>query len=226
LLDQLEAVSGQDLGRIFATWVFDAATADLLPQRAEARERHAELLQAAGDWSAPMPITVDLAAWRFDSARQRIDETLAWLRERDSLAEQAAMLGLVLPDRLRDRYRTAGGGPDARAELDAEAAVVRAYGEALATNAREHDLLERIGLLGGPDRDQLLREANAAFAEGDLRHAAEVTDHVQEQLDSARTQGIVRILAAAALVVILLALAIALVRRRGPRDDSRYTSAP
>jgi hypothetical protein len=226
LLDQLEAVSGQDLDRIFATWVFDAGTADLLPQRVEARERHAELLEAAGDWGAPMPVTVDLAAWRFDSARQRIDETLAWLRERDLLAEQAATLGLVLPDRLRDRYRTAGGGPDARAELDAEVAVVRAYSEALGANAREHDLLERIGLLGGPDRDQQLREANAAFAEGDLRRAAEVTGRVQEQLDSARTLGIVRILAAAALIVILLALAIALVRRRGPREGSRYTSAP
>jgi hypothetical protein len=226
LLDHLEAVSGQNLDRIFATWVFDADTADLLPQRAEARERHAALLDAAGDWGAPLPVTVDLAAWRFDSASQRIDETLAWLGERDLLAERATMLGLVLPERLRDRYRTAGGGPDARAELDAEAAVVRAYGEALGTNAAEQDLLERIGLLGGPDRDQLLREANAAFAEGDLRHAAEVTERVQEQLDSARTQGIVRIAAAAALIVILLVLAIALVRRRGPGEGSHYTSAP
>ncbi len=226
LLDQLEAISGVDLGRIFATWVFDDEPADLLAPRAEARERYEALLAAAGDWGAPMPVTVDLGAWRFDSARQRIDETLAWLGERDLLAEQAAMLGLVLPERLRDRYRTAGGGPDARAELDAQIAVVRAYGEALSTNAAEHGFLERIGLLGGPDHDQLLREANAAFSEGDLRRAAEVTDRVQEQLDTARSQGIARIVAAVALIVILLVLAIGLVRRRGPSHGSHYTSAP
>ena len=226
LLDQLEAVSGEDLGAIFSTWVFDADTADQLPAREEARAEYEALLAAAGDWGAPMPVTVDLAAWSFDSARQRIAETMTWLQGRDRLAEQAALVGLALPERLRDRYRTAGGGPDARNELDAEAAVVRAYGEALAVNAAERDLFERIGLLGGPDRDQLLREANLAFAEGDLRGAADATGAVQAQLDSARTQGIVRIAAAVALIVVLLVLAAALLRRRRPADGTDYTAAP
>jgi hypothetical protein len=226
LLDQLEAVSGQDLGPIFSTWVFDAGTADRLPERAEARAEYRALLAAAGDWGAPMPVTVDLAAWRFDSARQRIAETMTWLQGRDRLAEQAALVGLALPERLRDRYRTAGGGPDARNEIDAQAAVVRAYGEALAVNAAERDLFERIGLLGGPDRDQLLREANLAFAEGDLRGAADATGAVQAQLNSARTQGIVRIAAAVALIVVLLVLAGALLRRRRPADGTDYTAAP
>jgi hypothetical protein len=226
LLDQLEAVSGEDLGGIFSKWVFDAETAAMLSDRAEAKADYETLLEAAGDWGAPTPVTVDLAAWRFDNARQRMAETMAWLQGRDLLVEQAAILGLALPQRLRDRYRTAGGGPDARSELDAEKAVVGAYGEALASNSAELDFLERIGLLGGADRDALLRQANVAFAEGDLRGAADATAEVQSQLDNARTQGIVRIGAAMALILILLILAVALARRRRPPHGSDYTAAP
>jgi hypothetical protein len=131
-----------------------------------------------------------------------------------------------VPERLRDRYRTAGGGPDARAELDAERAVVDDYIEALGIASAERDMLERIGLIGAADPDALLREASLLFAEGDLRGAADATHQVLAQLENARTQGIVRVAAAVALVVVLLALAFGLMRRRGVRTASDYTAAP
>ncbi len=226
LLDHLEAVSDEDLSGIFATWVFDEETAALLPDRGAARAEYERLLEAAGDWGAPHPVTVDLAAWRFDSARARIAEAVAWLADRDELAAAAARAGLLLPRRLHDRYRTAGGAADARMELDAEAAVVDAYSQALGAAAAERDLLERIGLVGGVDPDELLRRSNTLFAEGDLRGAADATDEVRAQLASARTQGIVRVAAALALAVVLLGAALALVRRRRPREAADYTAAP
>jgi hypothetical protein len=226
LLDHLEAVSGERLDRVFARWVFEEETAALLPERAEAKADYDALFEAAGDWGAPEPVIVDLAAWRFDSARQRIAESLDWLVGRDLLLDLAGRAGLAVPERLRDRYRTAGGGLDARAELDAERAVVDDYTEALGIASAERDTLERIGLIGSADSDELLREANLLFAEGDLRGASDATHQVLAQLADARTQGIVRVAAAVALALVLLVLALGLMRRRGTRTASDYTAAP
>lgn len=231
LLDHVEAVSGQDLADLFAEWVFDGAAAAQLPERAEARQAFLELLAAAGDWGAPEPVTVDLAAWRFESAVERIAETIDWLADRDALLAAAERAGLSVPQRLRDRYRTTGGSGDARAELDAEAALVDAYQAALDRNVTERGLVERIGLLGGPEPSVQLAEANRLFAEGDLRGAADAIDEASARLERAVTEGLVRIVAAAALAVALAVLAVALLRRQGrgrvgAAPDSDYTAAP
>lgn len=231
LLDHLEAVSGQDLADLFAEWVFDDAAAAQLPDRAVARQAFLELLAAAGDWGAPEPVTVDLAAWRFESAMERIAETIDWLADRDALFAAAERAGLSVPQRLRDRYRTAGGSGDARAELDAEAAVVDAYQAALDHNVTERGVVERIGLLGGPDPSVQLAEANRLFAEGDLRGAADAIAEASARLERAGTEGLVRIVAAVALVVALALLAVALIRRQrrgrvGEAPGSDYTAAP
>jgi hypothetical protein len=221
LLDHLEAVGEADLGEIFRRWVLDEETAGQLAERAEARAALDDLLAAAGDWGAPEPVKVDLAAWRFESAGDRIDEALAWLADRDELLASAEAAGLSVPQRLRDRYRTAGGGDDARTELQAEAAVVDAYAAALARNAAQRGILERIGLLGGADPDDQLAEANRLFAEGDLRGAADLTAEAGTRLEQAATH------------LLLLALALGLARRQrrrpapvGSASDSDYTAAP
>jgi hypothetical protein len=230
LLDHLEAVADADIAPLFEAWVFDDATDDLLDDRAAAREAYRRLLATAGDWGAPEPVLVDLAEWDFQSARARIDEAVAWLADRDRLAAAAGEAGLALPRRLRDRYRTAGGGGDARTELEAEGAVVTAYAAALQRSAAERGVLERIGLLGGPEPDELLRRANGLFGEGDLRAAASAVDEARARLDRAGMEGLVRIGAAALAVVALLLLAWALVRRSRPRPlgeppGSDYTAA-
>ena len=69
-------------------------------------------------------VVQDMAAWRFDSAMQRIEDSRSFLDDSDALIADAERAGLTVPQRLRDRYRTYGGGADAREELDAERAVV------------------------------------------------------------------------------------------------------
>jgi hypothetical protein len=91
-------------------------------------------------------------------------------------------------------------------------------------------VLERIGLLGGPEPDELLRRANGLFGEGDLRAAASAVDEARARLDRAGMEGLVRIGAAALAVVALLLLAWALFRRSRPRPlgeppGSDYTAA-
>jgi len=231
LLDHLEAVGDSRVAETFERWVFDDETAALLDDRAAAREAYDELLAAASGWGAPEPVVVDLAAWRFDGAQQRIAETLDWLADRDSLAASAAEAGLTLPQRLRDRYRTGGGSADARTELEAEQAVVDAYRAALVASADERGILERIGMLGGPEPDTLLRDANGLFAEGDLRGAADAVDEARLALDQAGTQGVVRVGAAVILIGVLATLAWALARRSRPRPlgerpGTDYTAAP
>ncbi|HEY7333206.1 MAG TPA: hypothetical protein VH859_09650 [Candidatus Limnocylindria bacterium] len=231
LLDHLEAVADADLATLFAEWVYDDATVALLEDRAAARQSHARLLEAAAGWGAPDPVVVDLAAWRFESAQERISETLDWLVDRDRMYAAATETGLTVPQRLRDRYRTSGGSADARAELDAEQAIVDAYREAITASADERGMLERIGLLGGPEPDALLRDANALFAEGDLRGAADGVEEAMLRLEHAGTEGLVRIGAAVAVSAALIVLAWALLRRSrtrtlGERAGSDYTAAP
>jgi hypothetical protein len=226
LLDQLEAVSDADVAAVFATSIFDPDTTALLPARAEARAGLRELLDAADGWGAPEPVQVDLTAWRFDSAQQRISDARSWLTDRDALLAAAEETGLTVPQRLRDRYRTAGGGADAREELEAERAVVDRYREVLGRSNGERSILERLGLLGGPRPSALLSDANRLFAEGELRGAAEAVAAARMRLEHAATDGIVRIAAVLLVAVVLMFVAFRLVRRRRARPASDYTAAP
>lgn len=226
LLDQLEAVSDADVAAIFEDAVFDADTAAMLPARAEARAALDGLIAAADGWGAPEPVKVDLAAWRFDSALQRIADARTWLDDRDALLAAAEGAGLTVPQRLRDRYRTAGGGADARDELDAELAVVTSYQEVLNRANGERNVLERLGLLGGPDPSSLLSDANRLFAEGELRGAAEAVAAARMRLEHAATDGLVRIAAVVLVLGVLLFVAFRLVRRRRADSTTGYTSAP
>jgi hypothetical protein len=223
LLDQLEAVSGSDLSAEFATHVFDDAAKAELPQRAAARQSHADLLLVAGEWGAPDPVLADLSAWRFAEAEAAFAEATAWLGARDELLGAIDAAGLSAPGRLRDRYRLSGGGPDALDELEAEAALVAAYSDVRAQSARQPSIVEQVGLLGGDEPSARLAEAAALFAEGDLRGAAEEVDAARARVAGAFADGAVRLGSAGAVLMVLLVLAIVVARRRRARD---YTARP
>lgn len=226
LLDQLDAVSGADVAPIFGASVLDPDSSALLPDRADARDAYDALVVAAGGWGAPEPVVQDMAAWRFDSAMQRIEESRSFLEDSDALIADAERAGLTVPQRLRDRYRSFGGGADAREELDAERAVVDAYVVVAERSAEERGILESLGLLGGPQPADLLADANRLFAEGELRGAAEATTAAQLRLDHAMTDGIVRVLAVVLIGAVLAFVAFRLARRRRAASGTDYTAAP
>ncbi|HSJ00754.1 MAG TPA: hypothetical protein VLA59_10265 [Patescibacteria group bacterium] len=220
-LDQLETVSGQALSDVFAERVLTEGDVALLPERAEARAAFDDLVEAGGSWQAPDPVRGAMTAWQFADARAQIEDAAAWLERRDELLAAMQAVGLSAPDRLRQAYRTYGGGPEAVDELEAEQAVVDAYTSTAAEVNGERSFVERIGLIGGPDPATQLNLANGRFADGDLRGAIEAVTEAQRIVASAETGGIVRIASAVLVIFLVLALAVLLVRRR-----TSYTAAP
>lgn len=222
LLDQLEAVGSTDFASMFAETVFEPEDARELSEREIARFAYEDLLQIAGDWGPPEPIRAAMAAWRFVDARAAITQARGWLEDRDSLVLQVTVLGLSLPERLRDAYRAHGGGVDARAEIDAAEAVVAAYATAHRRVSEDVGPIEQIGLVGGAAPDDLLARAAAGFAAGDLQEAADAIDLALARLDRATSDGLVRI-SAAMIMLGLIGYAASRVARRSGGSD--YTAA-
>ena len=220
-LDQLEMVSGVSVSDAFAERVLTADDVALLPERAAARAAFDELREAGDSWQAPDPVRGAMTAWQFTDAREQIEVAAAWLVRRDELLEAMQAAGLSAPDRLRQAYRTYGGGAEAVDELEAERAVVDAYTTTAAQVNGERSFVERVGLIGGPDPAAQLNLANGRFADGDLRGAIEAVTEAQRIVASAETGGIVRIASAMLVIVLALALAVLLVRRR-----ASYTASP
>lgn len=213
-LDQLETVSGQSVSDAFAERVLTEGDIALLPERAEARAAFDDLVEAGGSWQAPDPVSGAMTAWQFADARTQMEDAAAWLERRDELLAAMQTVRLSAPDRLRQAYRTYGGGPEAVDELEAERAVVEAYTATAAVVTGERAFLERVGLIGGPDPETQLSLANGRFADGDLRGALEAVTEAQRIVASAETGGIVRIASAILVIFLVLALAVLLVRRR------------
>ena len=218
-LDHLEIVSGQDVGDAFAATILTEGDVALLPERAEARAAFAELVEAGGSWQAPDPVHGAMTAWQFADARAQIAEAAAWLERRDDLLAAMEDVGLAAPDRLKQAYRTYGGGAEAVDELEAEQAVVDAYADAAAEVNAERSFIGRIGLIGGPDPSVQLNLASGRFADGDLRGAIEAVTEAQRIVASAETGGVVRVASAFVVALLVLALAVLLFRRR-----STYTA--
>ena len=220
-LDHLETVSGVDLTDIFRARVLTETDIALLDGRAAARAAFDELVAAARGWGAPDPVAGAMTAWSFDDAVAQIVAARAWLDEREALLALLAPAGLSAPDRLHQAYRAHGGGADAQAELNAEREVAESYiGTADAVNA-ERNLVERIGLIGGPDPAQQIRLANGRFADGDLRGSLDAIREAQQLLSSAEAAGVARLASAGLIAVVLLVVAAILFRRRASYTSRR-----
>ena len=219
-LDHLEAVTDADLAPLFADRVLTEADIALLEPRAAAREDFDALVASADGWGAPDPVASAMADWRFDDATAQIDDARAWLAERDALLDEMAAAGLAAPDRLHQAYRGYGGAPEAQSELEAEREVVVAYTAAAERVNAERSLIERLGLVGGPDPEAQLAMANGRFTAGDLSGSLEAIAEAERIVDLASTAGLVRIVSLLLVVLIAAAVVVVLFRRRA------YTARP
>lgn len=220
-LDHLEAVADADLAPLFAERALTEADAALLEARAAARSEFDAIVTAADGWGAPDPLRAAMAAWSFDDATAQIESARAWLEQRDGLLAAMSDAGLSAPDRLQQAYRANGGGADAITELQGERDVVDAYVAAAERVNAGRTFIERLGLVGGADPHAQLVVANGRFAEGDLRGAVEAIDEADRIVAAAETSGLVRLVSLVLVMLILVALAVILFRRR-----ASYTGAP
>jgi hypothetical protein len=220
-LDQLEAVSDADLAARFAERVLTEGDAALLEARTAARADFVALVEAAGGWGAPDPVRAAMASWSFDEAAAQVESVRMWLAQRDVLLDEMAAAGLSAPDRLQQAYRAFGGGPEAMRELGDEREVVTAYVAAAERVNAERSFIERLGLVGGADPGAQLVVANGRFTDGDLSGASDAIGEAERIVEAAGTGGIVRITSLVLVVLILVALAVILFRRR-----ASYTGRP
>jgi hypothetical protein len=130
------------------------------------------------------------------------------------LIKQIRDAGLASPVRLRDLWRSHGGDATARAEVASEAALVAAYGSAVGRIGGAPNPIERLGLLGQPTPTELLASAAGLFADGDLSGAADRISRALSADRDAQAAGVVR-LAIILAVLVVLAAAVTLIRRRG-----------
>jgi hypothetical protein len=213
-LDHLEAVTDTNLAPLFREQVLIAADVELLPARTDARAAFRDVVAAAGGWGVPGPVASAMTAWDFGVATELMADARTWLAERDALLGDLEAAGLSAPDRLNQAYQAYGGGAEAEAELQAEREVAAAYTEAAEAANAERSLIERLGLVGGPDPEAQLALANGRFAEGDLRESLEAVAEANRIVELAATNGIVRIVSLGLVVMIAAVLAIVLFRRR------------
>jgi hypothetical protein len=213
-LDQLDTVGGTDLSARFGEVVLGAEDAALLPARAEALASVRGLQMAARDWGAPDPVLAAMRTWDFEDARAQADAARDWMTRRDDLLDRISELGLAAPIRLQQAYRTDGGGSEAVTELDAELAVVEAYGAGLDAVNAPRSLIERIGLVGGPAPEAGMASANGLFADGDLAGAAAAIGEADRLIANAEMSGALRLASLAAALALVVAAIVVLVRRR------------
>jgi hypothetical protein len=164
-----------------------------------------------------------MADWHFEDATKAIEEASSWLSRRDELQTAIGRAGLSTPDRLAATWQREGGGPPARTELSAEAAVVTAYMAALEHEAGDRTILQRIGLLGSDDPTALLHVAAGRFAAGDLPAATEAISQAESRLESATLDGVVRSVTLVLVGAVMVVLTLRPRRKRRPTD---YTAAP
>ncbi len=218
-LDQLEAVSGEDLTDLFRARVFTPAEQARLGERAAARADYERLLQASGDWGVPTSIRSMMAGWHFIEAQAAMSAAQAWWPERTSLVEDLRAASLSAPARLAELWRANGADAATRDELTAEAAFVAAYRSADAAIGDDPNPVERLGMLGAQTAREHLARAAGLFAEGDLPSAAdEVSAAVAADRD-AQAAGVVRLAIGLAVLAVVAAAVTLLVRRlRRPRN--------
>jgi hypothetical protein len=167
LLDLLEERSGGDFEDLWSTWVVSDADQGSLDERADARERYAEVVGAAGSWELPEQIRLDLAAWDFPVAERELDAANAVLSQRESIADEASALDLEPPNTLQATFERREGLDAAAGEAADELGALTAIE---ATEDRLDDPvtpIESIGLLGS-DPASDLANARDAFEGGEM----------------------------------------------------------
>ena len=217
-LDLVEELGGAgEAAEQFEAVVVDDAGKDDLADRAEARERYADLEEAGRGWAAPLVVRRAMASWRFDEATQLIERSEAVLDRRAQLARRARALGVEEPRTLEARYEESERDLDViDASLDGTQAALRALAAAEAAHDSSSGPLAAIGGWFSSADDELA-DARAAFVAGDSTEARAAAGRAREQAHAQTSRGAMAlggfVLVTSVVVVTVLLL---LGRRRRP----------
>jgi hypothetical protein len=189
-LDLVEELGGaSEASERFEAVVVDDAGQDDLADRAEARERYADLEQAGKGWAAPLVVRRAMASWRFDEATRLIERSEVVLDRRAQLTRRARALGLGEPRTLEGAYE----GSDR--DLAGVLASVRGAQVAVSALARADDAADRssgpLAAIGGwfSSTDDDLAEARSAFVAGRSADARAAANKAADQAHGQTSRG-------------------------------------
>ena len=205
---------------------------ELFEQRREARARYFDLVEAGNGWAAPYEVRNAMMVWQFPEAESLMDDAEGALAKRDELLDVIKPTRAELPNNLEELYE----GADTRAEelsaaLDETAEAGNEVRQAYDHSTAEQSLLQQIGLIG-TDLEAETDEAATAFSAGRLHQAITEADEVDALVAEASRNGLLRVAAALALTVAVLAGAWFLIlrprrlRRRDQRAEQFSRSFP
>jgi len=218
LLDQLENVGGsQRATELFSQYVVDTDGKAALTTRTEARQAYAALADRGDGWTPPLALRVAMSDWKFDEVGPAIIQANGVLDVRDDIDEALDGLGvdhLALEEDYESARDLVGLSNEAADTLDA----AEAY---RAADQRMDDgpgLVGTIGLLGS-GTDGRLDDAAGELASGDPEASLAASAAVEDHLDGATRNGLLRL---AGFVLLLVLLGVGFDRRwRRPRRRSK-----
>jgi hypothetical protein len=219
LLDQLENVGGSHrASELFGQFVANDSQKPALAARTQARQAYAALAERGGEWTPPLRLRLAMTEWKFDEAGAALLQANAVLDVRDDIDE--VLDGLDVGHlALEDSYESARELGDVNAVAADTLDAAEAY-----RDADEHvddgvGVLGTIGLLGS-GTDGELDEAADQLAAGHTEASLDASAAVENDLESATRNGLLRL----AGLAVLLGLAVAGLRRLG-RDRRRRRTA-
>jgi hypothetical protein len=216
-LDLLEQVGGSASAEShFRDLVLAEDDRVLLDRRGAALARYGSLLERGGPWAAPLGVRVGLGAWDFPGAVALIDGAESVLDVRDASVPLAERLDVRLPAGLEEGYESATDAEslDVVAErAAAQLSALETVDAAATAEAGRRSLVERVGLwFSSPEEE--LAAAKAAIEAGDPERARAQAEATLDRLDGAGRAGTLRLLIAAGVVLVLVAMVLIVAGRR------------
>lgn len=147
LLDLLEERTDVAYDDLWSDWVVSAGQRALLDDRAEARERYLQVVEAAGSWELPAALRYELSSWLFGETLEQLGQAAEVITLRDEIRERATVLDIAPPDDLRIAFEGDAGFAAARSEALGALEALQAIDDAVLSLADELGPLEWIGLL-------------------------------------------------------------------------------
>ena len=209
--------------RLPASWRSSRSTRPIgriLPARASARQALAELVEAGGEWAAPVVVRMAMDNWQFDAAKELMNRASDVLAVRDEIAGLAGVEGLEPPAKPEEDYQDAGSVAEltvVKEDADRSLAVLERVAGASDVVEAPRDWFTEVGL-DGADPATELAAARTAWERADLDAAEGAAAAAVELIRTAPEAGRTRVLTVGAgavlALLVLAAVAVFLARRR------------
>ncbi|MCK0116529.1 hypothetical protein MWU57_05755 [Isoptericola sp. S6320L] len=225
-LDLVAERGGVDGTRAYEKWVVDGDGADLLAERADARDAYVELDESDGAWQVPLGLRRDMTNWNFDQAADEVGTLKALAPEAVAVQEAAETTGLGVPDTVRAAYEdaeTPAEYEELGSLLPQAVTTMEQVSRASTAVAAESDPVTELGesLL---DADATAAGSRAALADGELDRAAALAEETTAQADRALWIGLAVIVGGLLLLALVVLVPVLLVRRRRRRRAAGLTA--